>query len=226
MIYFDHVTKIFPPNCTAIDNVSFGVSESEFLTIVGRSGAGKTTLLKLLLKEEKPTSGRIFFEGVDITRLPRSQLPYHRRKIGVIYQDYKLLPQKTVFENVAFTLEILGKSAKEIEAVVPQALELVGIQDKINNFPLQLSGGEKQRVAIARAIVSQPKVLLADEPTGNLDPYNTQEIISLLLKIHQLGTAVILCTHQKDVVEMVKSRVIVLDRGRLMRDDPQGRYYL
>jgi len=226
MIYFDQVTKIFPPGCKALDNVSFTISEGEFVSIVGKSGAGKTTILRLIIREEKPTSGHIYFEGMDISKIRKSRLPYYRRKIGIVYQDYKLLPHRTVFENVAFALEILGRPGKEIKELVPKVLALVGMEEKMWNFPHQLSGGEQQRTAIARAIISQPKVLLADEPTGNLDPYNTKEIIDLLLKINQLGTAVILATHNRDVVNLVKKRVIWLEKGKILKDDSTGTFQL
>ncbi|HOK35270.1 MAG TPA: cell division ATP-binding protein FtsE [Candidatus Pacearchaeota archaeon] len=226
MIYFDNVTKIFPNNCVALSNVSFGVSEGEFVSIAGKSGAGKSTLLRLLLAEEKPTNGNIMFEDINVNKISYSYLPYYRRKIGVVYQDYKLLPQKTVFENVAFALEILGKSNSEIKRIVPQALDLVGILDKAKNYPRELSGGEQQRVALARAIVLQPKVLVADEPTGNLDVLTTKEIVKLFLKINQLGTAIILATHNRDIVNSVQKRVIVLEKGRIIRDEEKGRYYL
>ncbi|MCZ2846217.1 MAG: ATP-binding cassette domain-containing protein [Candidatus Bathyarchaeota archaeon] len=206
--------------------MSFNVTKGEFVSIVGRSGAGKSTLLRLLLAEENPTRGQIIFEDINITKMSRSYLPYYRRRMGVIYQDYRLLSQKTVFENVAFALEIFGKSDNEIKRTVPQSLELVGILDKANNFPNQLSGGEQQRAVMARAIISQPKVLLADEPTGDLDIYTTNEIIKLFFKINQLGTAVILATHNKDVVNTIKKRVIVLEKGKMIRDEQVGRYYL
>lgn len=226
MIYFDNVTKTFSNNCTALDNVSFGVSKGEFVSLVGKSGAGKTTLLRLLLGYDKPTKGDIIFEEVSLLKMKHSRLPHHRRQIGFIHQDFKLLPQKTVFENVAFALEIFGKSQSEIKRIVPQALDLVGILDKAENFPEQLSGGEQQRTAIARAIVIQPKVLIADEPTGNLDVFNTREIVKLFQKINQLGTGVILATHNREVVNMVQKRVVVLENGKVIRDEQKGRYYL
>jgi cell division transport system ATP-binding protein len=226
MIYFDNVTKIFPNNCVALSDISFGVSQGEFISIAGKSGAGKSTLLKLFLAEEKPTKGDIIFEEMSVNKISHSYTPYYRRKIGVVYQDYKLLPQKTVFENVAFTLEILGKSDSEIKRIVPQALELVGILDKAANFPNELSGGEQQRATLARAIVLQPKVLLADEPTGNLDIFTTREIVKLFLKINQLGTAVILATHNREIVNSIQKRVIVLEKGKIIRDEEKGRYYL
>lgn len=226
MIYFDNVTKTYPDNCVALSDISFSITKGEFVSIVGRSGAGKSTLLRLLLAEEDPTRGQIIFEDINITKMSRSYLPYYRRRMGVIYQDYRLLSQKTVFENVAFALEIFGKSDNEIKRTVPQSLELVGILDKANNFPNQLSGGEQQRAVMARAIISQPKVLLADEPTGDLDIYTTNEIIKLFFKINQLGTAVILATHNKDVVNTIKKRVVVLEKGKMIRDEQVGRYYL
>ncbi|MCD6094767.1 cell division ATP-binding protein FtsE [bacterium] len=226
MIYFDNVTKVYPKNCIALSDISLGISSGEFVSILGRSGAGKSTLLRLILGYEKPTKGNIFFENLNVGKMSPSYLPYHRRKIGMVYQDYKLLDQKTVYENVAFALEVLGKSDNEIRRIVAQALELVGISDKANNFPDQLSGGEQQRVALARAIVGQPKVLLADEPTGNLDIFTTKEIVKLFLKINQLGTAVVLATHNRDIVNTIRKRVVVLERGRIIRDDKEGRYYL
>jgi len=226
MIYFDKVTKIYPNNCVALSNISFFVGKGEFVSIVGRSGAGKSTLLRLLLSEEKPTKGDIIFEDINVAKMSHGYLPYYRRRMGVIYQDYKLSPQKTVFENVAFALEIFGKTDSEIKRTVPQALELVGILDKANNFPHQLSGGEQQRAVMARAIISQPKVLLADEPTGDLDVYTTKEIMKLFLKINQLGTAVILATHNREVVNTIQKRVIVLEKGKIIRDEQKGRYYL
>jgi len=226
MIYFDNVTKVYSNNCVALSNVTFSVAKGEFVSIVGRSGAGKSTLLRLLLSEEKPTKGNIIFEDINVTKMSRGYLSYYRRRMGVVYQDYRLLPQKTIFENVAFSLEIFGKGDSEIRRTVPQALELVGILDKTNNFPNQLSGGEQQRAVMARAIISQPKVLLADEPTGDLDIYTTKEIIKLFFKINQLGTAVILATHNREVVNTIQKRVVVLDEGKIIRDEQKGRYYL
>jgi len=226
MIYFDNITKIYPDNCVALSNVTFSVAKGEFISIVGRSGAGKSTLLRLLLAEEEPTKGNLVFEDINITKMSQNYLPYYRRRIGMVYQDYKLLSQKTVFENVAFALEIFGKNDSEIRRTVPQALELVGILDKANNLPGQLSGGEQQRAVMARAIISQPRVLLADEPTGDLDVYTTKEIIKLFLKVNRLGTAVILATHNREVVNTIQKRVIVLDRGKVIRDEQKGRYYL
>ena len=226
-IVFDNISKIYNGHTTALDGVSFNVMPNEFMTLVGRSGAGKSTLLKLLIIEEKPTTGKIFVENRDIATLnPYVEMPILRRKIGTIFQDFKLLSNKTVFENVAFAMEVAGKSDGEIAEDVPQVLELVGLSEKLGNFPHELSGGEKQRVAIARALVHRPSVLVADEPTGNLDPVNTFEIIRLLLKINELGTTVILATHNKEVINTLGRRVVSLENGRLVMDDPEGKFVL
>jgi cell division transport system ATP-binding protein len=226
MIYFDNVTKTFPNGCQALTDVSFGISKGEFVSLVGKSGAGKTTLLRLLLAYDKPSKGDITFEEISVPQIKYSKLPHHRRQIGIVHQDFRLLPQKTVFENVAFALEVLGKSESEIKRIVPQALDLVGILDKSENLPEELSGGEQQRTAIARAIVIQPKVLIADEPSGNLDVFNTREIVKLFQKINQIGTGVILATHNREVVNIIKKRVVVLEEGKVIRDEQNGRYYL
>ncbi|MEK7585191.1 MAG: cell division ATP-binding protein FtsE [Patescibacteria group bacterium] len=226
MIFFDRVTKIYPDRSLALDQVSFSVEKGEFLSVVGHSGAGKTTLLKMILVEETPTSGSVFLNSTDLSAMGRQHLHRLRRKIGSVFQDYRLLPNKTVFENIAFTMEAAGRSDEEIASDVPHVLELVGLADKIWNFPNQLSGGEKQRVAIARAIVNQPDILIADEPTGNLDPINTFEVVQIFKKINDLGTTVILTTHNKNVVESIGRRVLTLEGGRLVRDDNHGRYVL
>jgi len=226
LIKFQTVTKIYPFNTIALDNVSFEVQPKEFISIVGKSGSGKTTLLKLLMAEEKPTRGRIFFEDQDIHKMKKSRLPRLRRKIGTVFQDYKLLPSKTAFENIAYVMEVMGASDKEIERDVPEVLEVVGLADKANNFPLQLSGGERQRVAIARALIHRPEVILADEPTGNLDPYNTSDIIKLLLRINELGTTVILATHNKGIINSLGRRVITLENGKVVRDEEKGKFRL
>ncbi len=232
MIKFENVTKIYPSNkpgsedTIALENISFEVKPKEFVSIVGKSGAGKTTLLKLLLAEEKPTSGTIFFEGQDINQILPEDLPNLRRKIGVVFQDYRLLPSKTAYENIAYAMEVIGASDEEIARDVPKVLEIVGLDEKAHNFPAELSGGEKQRVAIARALVHRPDVILADEPTGNLDPYHTIGIIDLLLKIQEMGTTIILATHDKDVVNRLGKRVITLENGRIIRDDERGRFVL
>jgi cell division transport system ATP-binding protein len=226
MIKFQNITKIYPPNTVALENVSFEIKPNEFVSIAGRSGAGKTTLLKLLLVEEKPTSGQIFFDDKDLSKIKSSQLPQLRRKIGAVFQDYKLLPSKTAYENIAYVMEVIGASDEEIKRDVPQVLEIVGLEEKGQNFPAELSAGERQRVAIARALVHRPEVILADEPTGNLDPYNTLDIIRLLLKIHQLGTTVILATHNKEIINSLGKRVITLEKGRVIRDEEKGRFIL
>ena len=226
-VVFDNVSKVYNSHTVAVDAVSFAVKPGEFLSLVGRSGAGKSTLLKLLIAEERPTSGTIYVEGRNVAGLDLSKdIPILRRKIGTVFQDFKLLSHKTVFENVAFAMEVAGQNDEEIAEDVPQVLELVGISDKLNNFPHELSGGEKQRVAIARALVHQPMVLMADEPTGNLDPVNTFEIIRLLLKINELGTTVILATHNKEVITILDKRVVSLDKGKVVCDDPNGKFVL
>lgn len=226
MISFRNVTKIYSSHAFALKNVSFDVRQNEFVSVVGRSGAGKTTLLKLLIREEEPTQGRIFFEGKDISAIKPRNIPEFRRKIGVIFQDYKLLFSKTVYENVAYAMEVVGAADSEIARDVPEVLGIVGLRDRAHNFPQQLSGGEKQRVAIARALVHRPKVIVADEPTGNLDPYNTQDIINLFSRIHELGTTIILATHHKLIIDSLGKRVITLEEGKLIRDEESGRFIL
>src|SRR3989344_2425757 len=224
MIFFDNVSKIYSPTSTALEGVTLRSQPKEFGSLVGPSGSGKTTLLRLLIAEERPTEGRVFFDQDEITALRPKELPYLRRRIGKVFQDYRLLPTKTAMENVAFAMEASGKSAEEILHDVPQVLELVGLTDKMSHFPHELSGGELQRVAIARALVNRPEVFLADEPTGNLDPVNTWEIIRLLLKINELGTTVILATHDKEIIDALDRRVVELDKGRVVRDEERGKY--
>jgi cell division transport system ATP-binding protein len=224
MIYFDKVSKIYPDESIALQDITFSVEPKEFVSIVGHSGAGKTTLLKLILAEERPSDGRVFFESVDIQSLRNREIPRYRRKIGVVFQDFRLLPNKNVYENIAFSMEAAGRSDEEIESDVPHVLELVDLTKKIWNFPHELSGGEKQRVAIARAIVNQPDIVIADEPTGNLDPVNTFDIVQILKKINDLGTTVILTTHNKGVIDSLGRRVISMENGRIVRDDKEGRY--
>jgi cell division transport system ATP-binding protein len=222
MIYYDRVSKIYADNSVALEDVSFSVEPGEFISIVGHSGAGKTTLVKMLLAEEHPTTGSVFFESINVHELPLSKMNDLRRKIGTVFQDFRLLPNKTAYENVAFAMEAAGRPEEEIRSDVPHVLELVDLADKTNNFP----GGEQQRVAIARAIVNQPDVIVADEPTGNLDPVNTFEIVQILKKINDLGTTIILTTHNKGVIDGLKKRVITMDRGRVVRDDKEGKYIL
>jgi len=226
MIYFDKVSKIYPNNTTALSDVTFTIRPKEFISFVGHSGAGKTTVIKMILGEEVPTKGSVFFESVNIHNLQKDAITDYRRRIGTVFQDFRLLPNLTVYENVAFAMEACGRDDEEIAADVPHVLELVGLVNKMTSFPHELSGGEKQRVAIARAIVNQPDVVIADEPTGNLDPVSTHEIVEILKKINDLGTTVILTTHNKGVVDFVKSRVITMEEGKVVRDDKQGKYSL
>jgi len=224
MIDFKNVSKYYPGDCSALKEVTFSIKPKEFVSIVGRSGAGKTTLLRLLLKEEDPSEGQIQVDGKNIGILKQKEIPIYRRKIGVIFQDFKLLPNKNAYENIAFAMEAAGRSEEEIADDVPQILSLVELVDKAENFPCQLSGGEKQRVAIGRALVHKPDILMADEPTGNLDPLHTWDIIRLLCRINELGTTVILATHDREIINALSKRVISLDRGRLIRDEENGRY--
>lgn len=226
MIQFNKVTKIFSPNSVVLENVSFKIDETELVSIIGKSGAGKTTLFKLLLAEEAPTKGKVFFENQDVHKINKSQLYKLRRKIGVVFQDYKLLPSNTVYENIAYVMKVIGASDEEIHRSVSKVLEIVGLEEKVNSFPRELSVGQTQRVAIARALVHRPKVILADEPTGNLDPYHTSEIIQLLLKIHDLGTTVVLATHNKEIVNSLEKRTITLEDGKVIRDNKKGRFVL
>lgn len=227
MIYFDKVSKLYNDGRqAALEEVTFQIDPKEFVSIVGHSGAGKTTLLKMIIAEDKPTMGQVFFESLDIHRIPRSKLPHYRRKIGTVFQDFKLLPNKTAYENIAFAMEANGRSDEEIAENVPQALALVDLADKAWNFPSELSGGEKQRVAIARAIVNQPDIIIADEPTGNLDPIATYEVVQILKKINDLGTTVVMTTHNKGVIDELGRRVITMDGGRIIRDDSTGKYVL
>lgn len=228
MIYFDKVSKVYNNHekLVALDDISFSITPGELVSIVGHSGAGKTTLLKLVLAEERPTDGSVFFESQNVHDLDRKEITSLRKRIGMIFQDYKLLPNKTAYENIRFAMEASGRSEGDINADAPQVLELVGLDDKLWNFPHELSGGEKQRVAIARAIVNQPDVVIADEPTGNLDPINTYEIIEILKKINEMGKTVILTTHNKGVIDSLGRRVITLDNGKIIRDDKRGKYIL
>jgi cell division transport system ATP-binding protein len=225
MIYFNNVTKKYRDN-VSLEDVSLSITQGEFVAIVGHSGAGKTTLTKLILAEENPTGGTVFFESTDIHKLSNKDLTNFRRKIGVVFQDFRLLSNKTVYENIAFAMEAIEKNESEIAADVPHVLELVDLTARASHFPHQLSGGEKQRLAIARAIITQPDLIIADEPTGNLDPINTTEVVNLLKKINDLGTTIILTTHNKSVLDQIKKRVITLENGRVIRDDKEGKYML
>lgn len=226
MIRFEHVTKYYPGKNIGVKDVVLHIAPKEFVSIVGQSGTGKTTVAKLIIAEERPTSGRIVIGGWDITYIHSGDVPLLRRQIGVIFQDYKLLPKKTVFENVAFALEVSGAPRRKINKIVPDMLRLVGLKSKADTFPTQLSGGEQQRVAIARALVHRPRLIVADEPTGNLDSVNTREIIDLLLKINEFGTTVVLVTHNREVVNGLQRRVITLDGGKVISDQLQGKYLL
>lgn len=226
MILLDRVSKKYPRSSdqTALERVSLHIEPKEFVIIVGPSGAGKSTLLKLLTREEKPSSGKIVVGGIDYEQLKDKDVPKLRRKIGVVFQDFKLLPNKTVFENVAFALEIIGISTKEIRHTVPRVLDIVGLKGKEKSMPFELSGGERQRVAIARAIVRQPKILIADEPTGNLDPKHAWDVIQVLEKINKYGTTVLLTTHNQEIVNKLKRRVITIEGGKMVSDRAGGGY--
>ena len=217
MIYFNNVSKIYK-DATALLDVSFTVETGEFISIVGHSGAGKTTLTKMILAEENPTEGTVFFESINVHQLKNRDLTKLRRRIGVVFQDYKLLSNKTAYENIAFAMEAVGKTDEEIKSDVPHVLELVDLSHRVFHFPNQMSGGEQQRLAIARAIINQPELIIADEPTGNLDPVNTHEIVQILKKINDLGTTVILTTHNRGVIESVGKRVITMENGKIIRD--------
>lgn len=224
VILLDRVTKMYPNKSVALSGINLHIEPKEFVTIVGSSGAGKSTLIKLLTREEVQTSGKIIVGGIDYDTIDKAHVPHLRRRIGVVFQDFKLLPNRNVYENVAFALEVSGTRNREIRRSVPKILQLVGLKGKDKNFPEELSGGERQRVAIARALIRQPKILIADEPTGNLDPKNAWEIIELLLKINRFGTTVLLTTHNKEIVNALKRRVITINRGRIVKDEEEGRY--
>lgn len=226
MVLLEHVSKTYPPDVTALQDISFQIEAGEFVSIVGQSGAGKTTLAKLLMAEERPSKGRIVIGGWDITNIRSREIPALRRQIGVVFQDFKLLPKKTVYENVAFALEVSGASRTRIHDVVPQVLRIVNLENKADRFPWQISGGEQQRVVIARSLVHRPKMLLADEPTGNLDAINAGEITDLLVRINAFGTTVILVTHNREMVNALRRRVITLHDGRIASDHKHGKYLL
>ncbi len=226
MIAFQDVSKIYNGGSAALEEVNLKINPNEFVSLVGKSGAGKSTLIKLLIGEEKPTKGRVIFGSYEVNKLKMREMPAFRRHIGVIFQDFRLLTGKTAYENIAFALEVAGQPQSEIDELVPQALDMVGLEQKSGNFPHELSGGEKQRVAIARAMIHRPDVIIADEPTGNLDPINTWEILKILLKINSLGTTVILATHNKDIINTLGKRVVSVDSGRIIRDEENGRYML
>lgn len=226
MIRFENVSKIYPGDITVLDDINLVIEPGDFISLVGQSGAGKSTLLKLIYAEEEPTAGEVYFNDRPISAIKRKHLPFLRRNIGTVFQDFKLFSQKTVFENVAYALEVYGKTNEEIADEVPQILDIVGLSGKANKYPKQLSGGEQQRVSMARALIRDPKVIIADEPTGNLDPIATKDIIDLLLEINKLGTTVILATHNKSIVDKLGRRVITLSNGRVTRDEQNGKYAL
>ncbi|MBI2626691.1 MAG: cell division ATP-binding protein FtsE [Parcubacteria group bacterium] len=226
MIIFDKVTKIYNGSAPALDNVSLEVKKGDFISIIGPSGAGKSTLLKMLIREDIPTEGRVMVGKVDVAKLSDSEVPVLRRKIGTVFQDFKLLNNKTAFENVAFALEVVGTEQEQIQEDVPRVLKIVGLEERAESFPSQLSGGEKQRVAIARALVHRPEILLADEPTGNLDLLNTYDVIKLLSKINEFGTTVILASHDREVVNTVGKRVISMEKGKIVKEQESGGRYI
>jgi len=224
MIKLKNVSKMYTKDSIGLHQVNLHIESGEFVSVVGQSGTGKTTLIKLLIAEERPTAGTIEIGGWDVTRIPMSDIPLLRRQIGVIFQDFKLLPQKTVHENVSFALEVAGARKSRIRQVVPRVLEIVGLTHKLDRYPHQLSGGEQQRVAIARSLVHRPKILVADEPTGNLDSINSQEIIDILKKINEFGTTIVLVTHNREIVNQLQRRVLVLHGGKMVSDEKHGRY--
>lgn len=226
IIRFDNVTKLYPEEIGALEGVNVSIMPGEFISLIGPSGAGKSTFMKLIYAEEEPTEGTVYFKGRAIKDIKRHLLPFYRRNIGTIFQDYKLLPQKTVFENVAYALEVDGRGAQEILDEVTEILDIVGLKEKLHKFPREISGGEQQRVAIARALIHHPTVICADEPTGNLDPTSTKDITDLLLEINSYGTTVIVATHKKEVVDQINRRVIAIQDGRITHDQPKSKYYL
>jgi len=208
----------------ALEDVNLQIEKGEFVSVIGHSGAGKSTLLKLLYAEEQPTSGQVLFDGRDLATIKKRHLPYYRRNIGTVFQDFKLLSEKTVFRNVSYALEVIGKTSQEINEEVPEILDIVGLADKMEKYPNQLSGGERQKVSLARALIHRPAVIVADEPTGNLDPNSSWDIIKLLVKINDLGTTVILATHDREVVDKLNKRVVVLEKGKIVSDCKKGKY--
>lgn len=232
MIKFNDLTKIYAgrgadaDRVVALQGISFGVERGEFVSVVGRSGAGKTTLFKLVIAEERPTQGSVLFNDQNIYKLGQGNLNRLRRSIGAVFQDYKLLPNANVYENIAYVMKVIGAKDEEIKYNVPRILEIVELEDRQKNYPAELSGGERQRAAIARALIHRPQVVLADEPTGNLDPYHTMDILKLLMKINEMGTTVLLATHNREIVNKLKRRVVTLEKGRIVRDEKIGRFAL
>ncbi len=226
MISLQGVSKHYTRDSIGLSDVHLNIEPGEFVSVVGQSGSGKTTLVKLIIAEEEATEGKIAIDGWDITRIPDRSKPLLRRQIGVIFQDFKLLPKKTIYENVAFALQVLGESRSRIQTVIPSLLDIVGLGHKMKSYPHQLSGGEQQRVAIARALAHRPKILVADEPTGNLDSINSQEIIDILKKINEFGATILLVTHNREIVNQLQKRVVTLERGMVVSDEKRGRYRL
>jgi len=224
MIKFENVSKVYNDDFTALDEIDLEIKDGEFVSIIGPSGAGKSTFLKLIYAEEAPSDGVVYFENEPLNEIKRSKLPFHRRKIGTVFQDFKLLPKKNVFENVAYALEVAGFPQEEILEDVPQILEIVGLLDKAEKFPRELSGGEQQKVVLARALIHKPKVIIADEPTGNLDPDSSMDILKLLQSINKIGNTIILASHDKDLINKAGSRVISMKRGKVLTDTAKGKY--
>lgn len=226
IIKFENVSKVYKGGFPALENINLEIAEGEFVSIIGQSGAGKSTLLKMIYAEEMPTLGNVFFNGKLLSDLSRRKLPLHRRMIGTIFQDSSLLSKKTAYENIAYALEVLGVPDAEIAEDVPQILDIVGMTDKADKFPYQLSGGERQKISIARALIHKPIIIIADEPTVNLDPVSAMEIMDLLIKINSFGTTVVLASHHKDIVNKAQKRVIVIESGAIINDSPNGKYKL
>ena len=225
MINFDNVSKQYKnSNTPALDGINLNIEQGEFVFLVGQSGSGKSSLLRLLLKEEKPSSGTVTVGGINVAKLPNRKVPAFRRTMGIVFQDFRLLPGKTVFDNVAFGMEVIGKSKKEIQQRIPALLDLVGLDEKAHRLPSELSGGEQQRVALARAFVNQPKLLLADEPTGNLDPSTSVGIMKLLDRINRTGTTIVMATHDVAIVDQMRKRIVQMENGKIIRDQERGMY--
>jgi len=226
MIKFENVSKFFSEDIPVLENINLFIGKNEFVSIVGASGAGKSTLLKLIYAEEQPTFGKVYFNERDISTIKKKHLPYFRRNFGTVFQDFKLLDYKTVFENISYALEVAGETAESINEKVPEILDIVGLTDKLAKYPRQLSGGEQQKVSLARALIHNPLVIIADEPTGNLDPKSSLDIVKLLLKINELGTTVILASHDKEIINEVNRRVVTMDKGRIVGDQKKGKYVI
>lgn len=224
MIDFKNVTKVYNNNVLALSNLNIHIDKGEFVFLVGPSGAGKSTFIKMLLKEVDPTAGSVIVGGTELTKLSHKEVPFYRRKIGVVFQDFRIIPTLSVFENVAFALRVIGASEREIQKKVPMVLSMVGLSKKRNAFPHELSGGEQQRVSIARSIVNSPSLLIADEPTGNLDPETSLEIMDIISDINRAGTTIVMATHAKDIVDAMKKRVIAIEKGTVARDEERGKY--